>query len=232
MRKLIYVPVIHTEADMGTMSESLKKEYIRRFGPKKWEQHIRMVNGLWQGIETKLSRLNLQYELIKIYQDGLPNCGKELEIVANLAKKGSKNHRLILELVNKGARLVGTEDPALLLEEYKYIRKNLLVGTPVAGAGLSHPCSAAENLLEKRDEYISRRIDQTLNEGETGILFLGMMHRVDKKLPADIKTVFLIHHLPFGYLKGVQMVARTNKPVLEHGEGFVRGTMVGGGSND
>lgn len=188
------MPIIHTEADMGTMSESLKKEYIKRFGAEKWEQHVKVVNGLWHGIETKLSKLNLQYEAVKIYQDGLPNCGKELEIVEDLAKKGSKNHQLILELVNKGAKLVGTEDPALLLEEYKYIRKKLLVENVATSAS-----GESETLLEKRDEYISHRIDQTLKDGETGILFLGMMHRVDKKLHADIKTDFLIHHLPFGY---------------------------------
>lgn len=208
MRRLIYVPIIHTEADMGTMSKSLKREYIKSFGADKWEQHVRIVNGLWRGIETKLSRLKLQYELVKIYQDGLPNCGKELEIVTTLAKKGSKNHQLILKLANKGARLVGTEDPVLLLEEYKYIHKSLQMGETPASGGLSQQYDtkvafqAVDTFLERRDEYISRRIDQTLENGETGILFLGMMHRVDEKLPPDIKTAFLIHHLPLRYLKG------------------------------
>jgi pheromone shutdown protein TraB len=46
--------------------------------------------------------------------------------------------------------------------------------------------SRAPTLLDERDSYIARRIDTTLGEGQTGVLFVGAAHRVEKKLPRDI----------------------------------------------
>ncbi|MBU4483755.1 MAG: hypothetical protein KKG62_06585, partial [Actinobacteria bacterium] len=46
-------------------------------------------------------------------------------------------------------------------------------------------------LLSKRDKFISRRIDETLNQDETGILFLGAYHNIKKKLPKDIQIIEL-----------------------------------------
>jgi pheromone shutdown protein TraB len=41
-------------------------------------------------------------------------------------------------------------------------------------------------LLDERDSYIARRINTTLGEGQTGLLFVGAAHQVEKKLPRDI----------------------------------------------
>lgn len=40
-RRLIYVPIIHTEVDMGSLAESFKKEYMKKYGTHKWEQHLK-----------------------------------------------------------------------------------------------------------------------------------------------------------------------------------------------
>src|SRR3990170_4672209 len=42
------------------------------------------------------------------------------------------------------------------------------------------------NFIVERDAFIAHRIDETLDDGETAILFLGMLHKVDKKLPPDV----------------------------------------------
>lgn len=42
-------------------------------------------------------------------------------------------------------------------------------------------------LLNKRDSYIAKRIDETLNNGETGIIFIGAYHNIKKWLPKDIQ---------------------------------------------
>ena len=44
-----------------------------------------------------------------------------------------------------------------------------------------------KTLLRQRDEYIAQRIDQGLQEGETGILFIGAYHNVKARLARDIK---------------------------------------------
>ena len=42
-------------------------------------------------------------------------------------------------------------------------------------------------LLKERDNFIANRIDETLGDRETGILFIGAYHDVIPKLPQDIE---------------------------------------------
>jgi len=195
MRRLKYVPIIHTGVEMGSMYGTLKDEYIRRFGTQKWEEHNRIIEDFWQGIRNKVFDLNLDYPNTRLYQDGLPVCGKEIDLVQELVKMGSRNHQILTELIQLGAKLEGTEDPKLLLEEYDYLKK--------ASADLDKKQvkrryqRLAKSILQKRDLYIGQRIDKTLREGETGLLFIGITHKVNEKLPKDIGIDYLIYRLPF-----------------------------------
>ncbi len=198
MRRLIYVPIVHTMADMGSEAEALREEYIKRYGEARWSRSRQVIEEVWDGIRGRLLSMPLDYRKLRIYQDGLPVCGREVEIAREVARRGSKNYALVLELVERGATLEGTEDPALLVEEYHYI-------TSLAQAKSQAEREAAEarytkesaRILKERDRFISRRIDETLKEGETGVLFLGMLHQVDQLLPKDIQVSYLIHRLPF-----------------------------------
>jgi hypothetical protein len=195
MRRLKYVPIIHTGVEMGSMYGTLKDDYIRRFGTQKWEEHNRIIEDFWQGIRNKVFDLDLNYQNTRLYQDGLPVCGKEMDLVQELVKMGSRNHQILMELIQLGAKLEGTEDPKLLLEEYDYLKK--------ASADLDKKQvkrgyqRLAKSILLKRDLYIGQRIDKTLQEGETGLLFIGITHRVNEKLPKDIEIDYLIYRLPF-----------------------------------
>ena len=53
---------------------------------------------------------------------------------------------------------------------------------------------ARDLLLAKRDAFIAGRIDQTLLAGETGILFMGMLHNLAGGLPADIQVRYPLQH--------------------------------------
>ena len=198
MRRLIYVPIVHTMADMGSEAETLKMEYIERYGEAAWFRSRQIVEGVWEGITERLRALNLDYRKVRIYQDGLPSCGRELEIVRQVAACGSKNYALILDLLERGALVEGTESPDLLLEEYNFI-KRITQAKDEAEQEAAREAYARESsrILKQRDEFISRRIDESLQEGEIGLLFLGLMHQVDQMLPKDIEVSYLIHRLPF-----------------------------------
>ena len=180
---------------MGSMYGTLKAEYIKRFGTQKWEEHNRIIEDFWQRIRNKVFDLGLDYQNTRLYQDGLPVCGKEIDLVQELVKMGSRNHQILMDLIQLGATLEGTEDPKLLLEEYDYLKK--------ASADLDkHQVRRryqrlARSILQKRDLYIGQRIDKTLREGETGLLFIGITHRVNEKLSKDIGIDYLIYRLPF-----------------------------------
>ena len=134
----------------------------------------------------------------KVYQDGLPVCNKELAIASDLAQGGNENYKIILELIQWGAKLVGTEDPGLLLEEYNYIKDVAKIDNlKEKEKTIKKYEKKARDVLQRRDEFIANKISKTLMEGETGILFMGMRHRVDEKLPKDIEVSYLIYRLPF-----------------------------------
>jgi len=202
MRRLIYVPVIHSEADMGSMAGPLKKEFTEQFGVHVWKEHVKAVDEMWEGIAKKLNGADFNVSQVRIYQDGLPICGREMDIVRDVAAQGSQNHRLVLSLVERGAHLEGSEDPKLLLKEYRYIKAITDEPDPKRklkkARWLQWPRSW---LLTQRDRFMARRIAQTLNEGETGVLFAGITHRIDKHLPKDIKITYLISRLPFKRLR-------------------------------
>lgn len=197
-RKLVYVPILHTYSDMGTLAGSMKETYVRKFGEKKWQEHVTVIDEMWQSIKTRIRDAGLPYERVKIYQDGLPVCGKEKEIIRDLAKKGSPNHRLVEWMMHRGATIMGTEDPHLLLAEYNYLKKILHSKNHGARERLSRAYERVSGaLLRKRDQAIRDRIDVTLKRGETGVLFIGLLHRVDELLPPDVQVAYLIHRLPF-----------------------------------
>lgn len=187
---------------MGTVAEPHKKEFTDQFGVCVWNEHIKAVDEMWEGIRNRLCQLDVDYSKVRIYQDGLPLCGREIYIVRDVAAQGSQNHRLVLSLVERGASLEGTEDTQLLLKEYQYIQainKELEHTEKQRKAKL---LSAKRKwLLRRRDRFIGKRIDETLKEGETGILFAGMAHQIDKCLPKDINVSYLIFRLPFKKLR-------------------------------
>ena len=109
------------------LSEHITCEH---FGPAVWRQRERAVEKLWNDIRPGIDALHLDYREVRIYQDGLPVCGKEEHIVRELAGAGSLNHQLVLELMGKGAVLVGTEDPQLLIREYQLQRRRIGARAP------------------------------------------------------------------------------------------------------
>ena len=111
MRRIVYVPIVHAEADLGSLADRVRGVYVARFGRQAWERHQRAIEEMWRGITERILSMGLDYARVKVYQDGLPVCGAEETIVRDLARLGSRNHQLVARLMDLGATLVGTEDP-------------------------------------------------------------------------------------------------------------------------
>jgi hypothetical protein len=188
MRALIRFPIIHGNEDMGKLDEAVSKSRTAEVVLK--QQAV--VKYFWTTIEKTINGLGLDFSKVKVYQDSLPVCGKESEIVDDTAETGSNNYLLLQSLRDKGATIMGTESPDLLLEEYELMKQ---VYQPKHGQEPPSP-ELAQSLLDRRDEYIARRIDETLFEEEMGILFLGLNHRIDGRIPSDISLI-----QPLGELK-------------------------------
>jgi len=188
-RTLIYIPIIHTLADMGALGASLERIKASTLGRKRLRRSSELVDTMWREIERMVDSFPVQPGRTRVYQDGLPVCGHELQIVSELAAAGGCNHKLVLRLHEKGAVIMGTESPELLVEEYQLA--TAAYNFPSAkDAGERRHLSA--RLLEKRDCFIADRIDATLQRGEAGILFVGMLHAVQRYLPPDMKILYPI----------------------------------------
>jgi len=188
MRKLIYVPVIHMSADLGTVAEHLDKRGVAAFGEEFWRRHRDTVSGFWDSVIKYFS--SLEVKDVKIYQDALVAGGHiGNSIIEEGAKAGSKNYELIADLVNRGAVLVQTEAFSLVKEERNRIVKltNAKTRTERLIAYLKYRLTKRK-LLNKRDNYIAKRIDETLSDGETGLLFMGAYHDIVPKLAKDIEV--------------------------------------------
>ena len=195
MRTLFYIPIIHTQADMGALAGAIRRLSIEKLGRREWERSVKAIDQLWTIIHDTIEKLDLPYPQVRLYQDGLPNCGREVPIVTDLANAGSPNHQLLLCLMEKGATLMGTESADLLLEEYQLVQQVLSAqGLGEVERVQARQESLSHSLLERRDRYISERINETLREGETGILFLGMLHSLEEKIAKDIQVHYPILH--------------------------------------
>ena len=187
-RKLVYIPIIHTLADMGTLGASVQSVKLARLGRQGLAHSAAVVEKIWEEIERVAGNLPVSPGRVRVYQDGLLVCGREKEIVSELAAAGSRNHRLLLSLQARGAVLMGTESPELLVEEYQ-----LATAAFASGAAIRTDIRQRElrdALLEKRDRFIADRINRTLGAGESGILFLGMLHEAAKYLDSGIDVVY------------------------------------------
>jgi hypothetical protein len=181
MRALILLPIIHGIEDLGGLGEAVNNSRA----PAQAEQHQLGIDHFWSLLESAIDGFGLDYKKLKLYQDGLPVCGKESEIVADTARSGSRNFCLLQKLMERGATLIGTESPELLLKEYALMRQ-----AHDSQPGQTAPTAeTAQALLDQRDTYIAQRINDTLKEGEMGLLFIGLLHKVEDKLPKDITII-------------------------------------------
>ena len=181
-RTLIHFPIVHTQADMGALKESVARATLEKAGRAGLARKTAAIDQIWTEIEAAIEALALSFDRVRLYQDGLPVCGREAEIVTELAQAGSRNHQLLLRLMAQGAVLMGTESGDLLVQEYQLAKQSLTTRPPRAPGVAATRRSLSEALLKRRDQFIAQRIYETLKSGETGILFLGMLHAAPGKV--------------------------------------------------
>jgi len=200
MRALIYVPIVHSKADLGELGREVTKHLKATVGAERTDLRRDSIDAMWSVIRSKLLAMPLPWTSVRVYQDGLPICDHEMAIVRELGAQGSLNHALLLELIDRGAALMGTERPELLVREYQRIQRLVAVARqpspdPEEILALRRE---GEELLAERDASIASRILSTLVEGERGVLFIGLLHRVDELLAGELRIQHLIRNLPVG----------------------------------
>lgn len=191
MKKLYYVPTIHTEMDLGSIGPDVSSKGRAVAGEERWKDHQQTVSRFWDLVAGYFGGMDV--EGMKIYQDGLLAGGElGMNIVHKVAADGSKNYRLILELVDRGATLMKTESEELLIKEYKRILELTKAESLLKkSAALVKYRLGKKELTRKRDIFIAMTINGTLEEGEKGVVFMGAYHDIIPGLSADIEVARL-----------------------------------------
>jgi CHAD domain-containing protein len=141
---LYYVPILHTGAELGGLEQDVR----RRMGEEVFQQRQKVIDAAWDRVEMWAATLEPSLARCKLYQDGLPLCGIEEQIVRDLAARESRNHRLLLRLIERGATLLGTESPELLVSEYELAKA---IVSPNADRKALEPVRNADVYLARLD---------------------------------------------------------------------------------
>lgn len=189
-RRLLIIPIIHSEQEMGTLAGDIGRVFDETFGTERRNQHRRQVDEFWDWLFSIVRTIAdvVDPRTIQIYQDGMPAGGQLGEqLIREGAESGIRNHILVDELIQSGATLMQTEDPALLKQEYE-----ILTTIFRAASGDERERYADQykhrlyELTDERDRAIARQIDRSLTTGTLGILFIGATHQVHKYVPQDV----------------------------------------------
>ena len=189
---LYYVPVIHVISDLGSLGPIIERRRREICPGDHWDRHKAVVEQFWNGIAAYFRAMNARN--LKIYQDGMMTDGElGLKIIREGAASGSRNHQVVLDLLERGARLQKTEDIDLLKEEY---HRTLMLAQRQSrwesiAASLGRK-AAGDDILDKRDRFMAETLTETLRDGEKGVLFVGAFHDVLKHLAGarmDIRKV-------------------------------------------
>jgi hypothetical protein len=173
---------------MGSLGANLDALAEKELGSSWWQEHGRAISLFWDQVAHFFNSLDVRG--LKVYQDGLVANGADgLRIIREGINRGSRNYEIVGKLLEREAVLVKTEDPVLVKQEYAYIAKMAGSKSEKEKEAWALRYKLAQGrLLMQRDDFIARRIRETLGEGETGVLFIGAYHDILSKLPSDIQV--------------------------------------------
>jgi hypothetical protein len=132
-----------------------------------------------ENLERSLGKVAHVYHEI-VYADG----DEGMRTLQEMNPKGSS---FIEAMCHSDAKLEATEDRALL-EESSDWRRCLSAGL-VSEKVLTLAMDGYQQATSGRYEHIATRIDETLQAGESSVLFIGEDHRV--QFPGDVKVFYV-----------------------------------------
>ena len=166
-RKLYFVPLIYRARESPD-------DYLEKF------------NRYWHQVEDRMSTLELKLgKVARIYHELIATSGEEgIKAVKEL---NEKSYEVIKSRLDKGAQLEAVEERELLTELMDWSRC-LAIGLKSQKV-FSTVYQTFTEVSKKRNEHITRQIDETLKADEIGLLIMREGHEV--QFPADIQVFYI-----------------------------------------
>ena len=180
-RMLLVVPRMYTEEEFKRLVPALPED----FGLKTLE--------FWSYVEEKLQVFVGKVQ--RIYRDEVCQSGERG--LAYLSSADSENFLIVRKLVENGAVFEATEDSLLVAESKSWL--DMVKQNPVD----TMPLELYQETVRERDGYVTRRIDETLLDEETGVLFLKPGREIN--LNERVKIIKVCRFDPADYLRSWQI---------------------------
>ena len=142
----------------------------------------------WGYVEDRLKVLSTRIKRVYVesaYRGGIDNLNK-------IRETDEKLHQVLGWLLDQGAEITATEDILLILEAESWS------DLAHQGAGGAEG-EMLEDSLRDRCIFVSKRVSETLKEGETGVLFVDTLRELN--FDADIRVIRMMPFDPKDYLK-------------------------------
>lgn len=158
--------------------------------PEDFEQK---TNEFWSYVDEKL--IGFVGKVQRIYRDGI--CVQGEEALNQLAHMDLENYKIAEKLVDGGASFEATEDALLVAESGNWL--NMLASEESNSTVLE----MFEETMKERDNFVSKRVSETLGDNECGVLFMDPSRTVS--LSEKIKAITMCRFDPLDYLKSWQI---------------------------
>jgi len=180
-RMLLLVPRMYTREEFKSLVPVLPDD----FGPRTLE--------FWSYVEDKLRAF--LGKVHRVYRDEICQGGEEA--LASLSSIDRESFLIIRKLVDNGAVFEATEDSILVAESTSWVEA--VKNNPLDTVSLE----MYEETLRERDNYVSRRVGETLRDEETGVLFIRPRRTIG--LNGSVKVIKVCRFDPADYLRSWQV---------------------------
>jgi hypothetical protein len=176
------------EAEKPQPGHSGRKLYLVPFvfalqdGPSGYAEKL---EAYWREVRSHIYNLEARFgKISKVYHESVTLGGEEgLKLVEQLNEKA---HRMLRRKCQQGAEFVALEDRDLFEETMDWRRCLAVV---LSGPVRRKVSDFYREAIRERYELMAKRIDETLNDGEAGILIIGKDHAV--QFPSDIRVFYV-----------------------------------------
>ncbi|MBS7251893.1 MAG: hypothetical protein KIH08_15080 [Candidatus Freyarchaeota archaeon] len=153
------------------------------------QQYHEKYNLYWDQVAEHVNGLEKAGRVSKIYHEGIFSSGEEgLDAIKEF---NERSYQLVKSKCEQGAELQALEDRDIFNEYTDWLMALSVVGRSkkVADKVLEYYRDASD----RRDEHVAKRINETLKEGEAGMLIMSDEYRmhIQTQLQPDIQ-VFLV----------------------------------------
>jgi hypothetical protein len=180
-RMLLLVPRMYTEEEFKSVTPVLPEDFAAKTAE------------FWSYVEEKLRVFAGKIQ--RIYRDEI--CQDREHGLVHLSSADSENYLIAKKLAENGAVFEATENSLLVAESKSWL--NMIRQNPLDSMLLE----MYQETFRERDCYVARRIDETLKDEETGVLFLKPNR--DINLGERVKMIKVCRFDPADYLNSWQV---------------------------